>query len=445
MPAIHPPTDHAIVGRRALWSGSSAHRAMLCPPSAVLPKVRREGIDADSGSCIHDHLADRAEMSLDVALDKLDAHIRKWGLPEKEGEIVRARCQGFTFVPPAGAVTELGLCLLESGEVVRVEGGRGDYELPDDGLMPMTIDLIWSEPERLEIDPTTGHIYCPKGSLLFVVEYKSGDDVHVPPVEANPQALGGALLAARYTGAERVVPAIVYVRKGDGLWDYLPNWLEEEALADIERELRETGRRVDALVEELAKGGELQPSAFTTGPQCTYCDAQAHCPPKTAALKRFLGEAVDFRDGALREQQATLLAEQLPQGEAFLRQVKEALKCYVAENGPIPLADGRVWGPNQHETRGVRARVALPVLQDELGDFALDTCSITRESIERAVAGKLEADNVQRGKAAAMRRVMGKLETAGAIVRRTEDWWQAHTPRVLEVVPNEESLKGDQP
>jgi len=302
--------------------------------------------------------------------------------------------------------------------------------------MPMTVDLLWSEPAPLERHDD-GRVVCPPGSLLWVVEYKSGDDVHVAPVEYNPQALGGALLAARFTGAERVVPAIVYVRKGEGLWDVLPHYLGETELVEIERELRDTARRVDEQLARLTRGEELDPRAFTTGPHCTYCDAQAHCPPKTAALKRFLGEAVDFREGALREDQAIRLAEQLPQGEAFLRQVREALQHYVEENGPVPLSDGRVWGPNPKAATSIKARVALPVLRAELGDRALDAFTTTREAIERVVAQKLEDEKVVRGKAPAMRKVMGALDAAGAIARRTENWWQAHTPRPLEAAEDD--------
>jgi hypothetical protein len=414
---IPRPFPFASIRRRALWSGSSAQRVLACPASAVLPRWGRESLPADTGSAVHDHMRDRVELGLDASLERLGEVLGSWRLPEREAGIARALCVGFEFTPPRGALAEVALCLC-AGRVERIEGGRGDYLMPADGIFPQTIDVMWSEPEPLRREGD--RVVCPPGSTLWVVEYKTGDTAHVTPVAGNAQVLAGAMLAARWTGAEEVVPAVVFIEPGPGLWDVLPYALGPEELDELEQDIRDGAARVDEQGRQLEAGRELE---LVEGPHCTFCPALAGCPTRTASLRALLGKPARELVAPFSGDEAARLAELLPQAKALLERAEGALRAHVEAFGPIPLAEGLVWGPEEHARDVLVPRRALPILVDELGDDAFGAVTLSREGVERAVKARLVG---KRAAAPEVRRIMGRLAREQAIERRPETWWRAH-------------------
>ena len=150
---------------RALFSGSSYSQAQKCPGSVVLPQVGADVPAAASGSAQHQHFAERAQLGVERAFERLDLVAQAWDLSEDSAAIFAALCRRFTWVPPEGAVVELPLGLYADGRVRRVVGGRGSYEGPDGLLFPGTLDVMWAEPDPLVID-ASGAPRCPESSVL---------------------------------------------------------------------------------------------------------------------------------------------------------------------------------------------------------------------------------------------------------------------------------------
>jgi hypothetical protein len=429
------------------FSGSSYGRVRTCPGSAVLPRFAHVG-PGEPGNAIHEHMALRVTHGIDFAVEQLGAICARWELGDQETGIVIARCKGFEWTPPRGAWPEVALCLFEDGTVRRIKGGRGRYELPAGGVFPMTIDALWSEPEPLEW-PEDARPWsdkpvdlamaprCPPGSTLWVLDLKSGQDRHVAPVEHNAQAHAGALLGARWTGAARVVPAICYVRKGPGDWDVPERDGKTvafgfEELSAIETEILRTRTRVQQQRLRLVRG---EPLELVEGSHCTYCDARAACPAKTAMVKAILDDPQPMRPVPLAPDQARRGAEMIPQLEGLVRYLKDALRAHVDASGEaIDLGDGNVWGPNLHEKTVIDAAKAVDALL-EVGVPAARAgaavkVEITRAAIEAAVK------DAQLGKIApSVRRVFAILQENGGLSKRPEIWYSAHRAPPLELPP----------
>ncbi|MBA0083573.1 MAG: PD-(D/E)XK nuclease family protein [Acidobacteria bacterium Pan2503] len=285
-----------------------------------------------------------------------------------------------------------------------------------------TLDIMWSEPEPLII--AGGTVRCPAGSILWVVDYKSGDDSHTPPVEYNAQAKTNALMAAKYTGAEQVVPAILYIRKGRGEWDTAAEALGEVELAQHEEMLRSW----------IAQGREARANphllVLREGPHCGFCSARAHCPAHaqvliglSRALEELAGPdvAVSSDPAAVPFEPARVwVARRLRLLEDLVKKARAALIDQVDANGSIDVGDGLAWGPHPVKRTTILAKDAVLVLSDELGphaDIAIDvTPRITRETIREGVRAKLAADGAKRQTEATIRRIMAKLGEAGALV-----------------------------
>jgi uncharacterized protein DUF2800 len=407
---------------KALVTGSSLGHAEKCAAAPVLPRVRHDIPQAAFGAAGHEHLQLRAELGVDEAMRLLPDTCARWKLTEQQTGALTAMCRRFEWVPPRGALAEIPLCLMADGSVRRLsEGGRGEYELPEGGLFAMTVDMLWGEPSPL---PRTSPPRCNPSSTLWVVDVKFGQDVYVSPIAQNAQVLAGAVLAAKWTGAERVTPAVVFARPGAGDWDVLDHWLGPEQIADLHTQLVATLSKVAEQKRKQEAGEWLD---YTEGAHCEFCPAQAHCPAKTALLQRYLGSPLQPPGelGALAPQQAASLAAWLPQAERFLHQLRAALKAHVQahDGAPLDLGDGLLWGPHAVSKTAIDARKALPVVTAQLGaEAAMAAFSVSRSSLEAALRS-VPSDEPM---ATRMRLLMGKLGGAEALGKKQEIWWSAY-------------------
>jgi hypothetical protein len=200
-------------------SSSSLPLVHQCAASWAIPHGGRGGSSRSKlGDALHEHMDDRAKYGVGEAMLRCDRIARRHELTPTETSIFLARAKHFEWSPPLGSFGEVALALLEDGSVIQMKGGKGSYEWPEGAVTGGTLDLMWAEPTSLDLsDPE--HPRCPPESVLWVPDIKSGEETYVEPVERNMQILTNAVLAARWTGARRVVPATIFWRKGHGDWD----------------------------------------------------------------------------------------------------------------------------------------------------------------------------------------------------------------------------------
>lgn len=407
-------------------SGSALPRVESCPPSAVLPQVGSESEKADSGSALHDHMRDRAELGVDDAVAKLDERLAKWGLSEREAGFLRARLMKFEWSPPAGALCEVRLALWPDWTVTRVPA---EQRFVPGALFTGQFDVVWSEPAPLVVNED-GSIHCPAGSVLWVVDLKGGQDRYVTTIERNLQIAAYTFLAARWTGAKHAVPAALYPGPGQGTWDAPATAWGPREIDAVERRLRELFIKLEIEERSLAEGLPLD---LVEGNHCLYCPALTRCPAKTAFFKAIVDEG-ELPHGPLplSATDRRTLANALPMMERITKQLRHLLEADVGESGPIDLGDGIVWGPETTERTEILAVPARAVLERELGEYAAEamTLEISGTSIERAIKKKHEAEGIARQGAPAKRRLWAKLGEAGALGQKQRTEWKAHRPKL---------------
>lgn len=100
--------------------------------------------------------------------------------------------------------------------------------------------------------------------------------------------------------------------------------------------------RIRAIAERDRLRGDTRPKGVS-GPHCTSCYVRRHCPhwlppAESTALAPYASAGIT-KDNRGR---AFLLYKQLDDARAILRDMLEAS---VAEDGPIPVGEGKQWGP----------------------------------------------------------------------------------------------------
>lgn len=438
----------------------------LCPGSASLPRVASVGPAAAFGNATHEMLSRRGGGYNDHSDFDVARLVATWDLADSQAADLAFLARSLRLPVPAGALAEVPLGYFADGSVRRVVGARGEYEDAPGLLLPGTIDAMWAEPEPLRVQWC-----CPPGSTLWVVDFKvptprmqaeEGGSHSVEPIARNWQLRAGALLAARWTGATRVIPAICYVtvegaraaaRKGrayEGEWEVgAPLGVTE--LQDIERDvravlaaagiggedaadsshvlvlrdgqedggsLRESGRAVLGRTGEDLLGvparGDRRAPRFVTGPHCDRCDRAAACPAWGRLVLGVLGSgevrAAPHLSALTPSERPHVLAAMLA-----ARRFADAAERMLRAGGQVALPGGREYGPALEERRELDPGAALDVLAEVVGeDAALAAAEVSFASVKRALEG---ADKDTRA------RVWARLEELGAIkVTHAERW-----------------------
>lgn len=418
-------------------SGSRLPLASKCAAAFALPHVGRildSGVDV-LGSAIHQHLRDRNVYGIQEALDRLELVAEQFGLTKDEELLgsFYARCRAFRWVPPRGAVPEKALCLMEDGSVVEVKGGTGHYpDLPEGARVPTQIDLFWAEPDPLYRD-TEGKLRCPPNSVLYAIDYKSGKEENVDPVETNMQTLAAAALAAKFTGAKKAMPGIVYIRKTDGIWDLPQRYLDEDGIEKAAALVMKTVDRVNEARKLYAESGDKH-LQFTTGTHCKNCAARTDCQGLLGQVRMFLEPGKPAREIALTHAQIVHLAELQPVIMSFANSVRDFLRDYTDAKGePLKLSNGKLWGPHVVKKDVLDADKTLVALTEEIGEEWAETAmkrtvTVSKASVEEAIGNAHAAQGIVRRKAASMRMTMGRLKGAGGITKRETIEYSVHVP-----------------
>ena len=415
-----------------------------CPGSASLPHARTRSAPADFGNATHALIAGRIEGGEPDA----DTIAAEHGLSEDDAGRLAYLAKHMRLDVPAGALAEVPLGLWPDGSVRRTRGGQGRYE--DDGqVLSGTVDAMWAEPIPLDVggDPPIPEYrpYCPPSSVLFVVDWKTGDDEYVAPVSRNWQIRAAAMLAARWTGARRVVPALVFVNPAEcaewlrehpgepypGRWEVGAE-LDESALAGIEADVRRVlgaagigggngqrqaaaaARSGDAHREESeaagrAIGSRVHPP-LVTGAHCAHCNASAACP----ALARQAMTLIQSNDGLVSADTAARLAGMLGPARKVLDEVETAVRAYVKAHGPIAVDDDHVYGPETEPREKLNAAAVAGALE-AAGVSPWKAMKATKEGVREALRG---APRGTFGKVLDAVREAGGVEEVGSEVWR---------------------------
>lgn len=439
------------------FSLSTLGHARICPGSAVLP-----GFDSVGGACgsaIHDGASVRVREGERAMLDMLPDICAYWNLSEVETAIVTARLRSWTPTIPDGALSEVPLGLFADGSVRVVRGGRGDYERENGLILAGTLDLLWSEPEPLDVTWCCGGdgcgcnglplaARCPPGSVLHAAEIKSGIEANVPRVIANWQLHGAALLAARWTGAIDGAPHTCFVAPGEGRWDDPDVALDGDDFDKIEAEIRRVATRV---AEQECRQAAGEPLKLVTGPHCTHCRARAGCPAQLAEVRALVAPETtgSLAAGPLTPAQAKLLATQLGRAAAITDQARKVLQKHADTFGPIELDDGRVWG--LHDTGKQRTHwdpiATFNALCDEdtvRREFAMGALSTSEKKIKDTIEAAHAASGLQRKVAPTKRAIYAAVAKDGGITKAPKLCYGPHHPsQTVRGLPASEENEGD--
>lgn len=411
---------------------SSVSRGMACVGSVAMPQILRAGV-SEVGSAMHDCLDVRVSFGAAAAFDELPRLADKWRLDDEQSDELNKLARSFKPSIPEGAISEVPLVMLADGSVQLAVGARGVYDVPADAIIAGTLDLLWSEPEPLVVG-SDGIVRCPIGSTLVVVDWKTGDAEWVAPARINAQVRGGALLAARWAGAASAAAGICFVRPGEGVWDVAPV-MDGTELATVEVELREQAKRE---VDEMLRVASGLPPRLTTGPHCDWCPSSPLCPAHVAEA-RALATTEDpspTLTAELTKEQAEHLAGVLSSVRRTADHVEAALRAYVLAHGNLTLSNGKSWGPVDTTRAAYDPRVVLTALADEIGEkAAMASCSVSANSIERAIKSAHEAAGVTRKVSSTKRRVLNVVREKNGIVEVQSQRWAAHWERSAAELP----------
>lgn len=264
---------------------------------------------------------------------------------------------------------------------------------------------------------------------ITIVDLKTGM-ADVPHPSRNMQLRMLALAACRTHNAEKARVGILHAPEGRQPW---MEWATVDAfeLQVIATQLRDLAQKIE-WARNAADKNKLP--WLTAGEHCTYCPARFTCPTRVA-MARAMATAPDEYGMSLKHS----LDDDAIAGAALARwraakkildEVGSALYARAKER-PIPLADGRAWGPKAKETEEIDAEKAWTVLAKEYGPEAarvamsLDTSKAGVERMVRhlrttaGLAGTLKELHTE---------ALRKLRDAGCVTTKRSEKYEEFTP-----------------
>lgn len=428
--------------RRSL---SALDRLRVCPGSAVLPSIAHRNAEAAVGNAVH------AWIHVAASEGESTANARRGAIADEEELAGEARerfhklVHGLDGCPaPAVAITELALALLEDGTVIPTEGGKGRYPAIPGLVLPGTIDAMWCEldGEPVPFEWVGNHPRAPRGAILWVVDWKTGDEEYVTPIQFNRQLRGAAVLAAKWTGAEGVVIAIGYIHGGAPSWEVLTDKYGR-ALVLGARELQAAEDDVRGIVADALAQDPAAPT-LVVSTHCGWCDSKISCPAFVAAPRAMIA-AVDTTPGALTRDQAEQLLPLVMATKKALALADAALKAHAREHGPIAVPGGKEWGPKATVKTSFETAATFPALLEALipivgeeraSELAHAAFETSKGAIWDAVGAAVDAENEAR-KARGEKRMTKKsvaealfaaLKASGATIETPGEEFEARWP-----------------
>lgn len=221
---------------------------------------------------------------------------------------------------------------------------------------------------RSEIVTVIDLVYRRLDGQIGVFDLKTGRQRYTSEAGTNPQMLFAAMVVSKLYGVDSVTVELGYVEPGEIVID--PADVTDFAIEAFVGEL-------DELVVKLSGG----PTPPIPGPHCTqqFCPLRGHCSATRAALAELAPPGYDLTAIKIESaEQAARMYRLLPQAEAVLAAVKEAVKTWAREQ-PIELENGHIYAWREKSKREVKIdgnAKAVEALQAVLGahsDEAIDT------------------------------------------------------------------------
>lgn len=357
------------------WSASSIPRLFQCQTSAVLGQHDFSTADAVAG---HDYHAEQ-EAAIDVG-DEDAIHTFVQSLIQSGDETFTELA--FAYDPETDTARELG----------RIK--RSEY--PRTGELCGTADLVIKGNGR-----------------VIVVDHKG--ILEVEDADRNAQTATYALMVARAWGFDEVDVAIVY----RAAWRR-PSYATLNAL-----DLAAHGDRLRRLRVDILTARETPQLFINDGPWCRYCPAFLSGCPRQEALTRRVANGTDVVPFADDDEAARAL-DLLGRIKMLAGRIEGALKAR-AKDRPIPLPDGRVYGP--HEKLGNRVidgDAAYEVLREKYGQEVADK-AVTRKATQKGIEEALKKAGVK-GATGKKDALVKQLEADGKVKRETKVEIELHEP-----------------
>jgi hypothetical protein len=385
-----------------LWTASAAERVLACSVSHVLPQVDEIHADATAGSLRHRFLEIAIEQGREAALKVIAA--------QAPGEYAFCEAIPLEKLPKGRFAAEVAIAYNPYEDTAR-ELGRGiGRAYVEHGLNP-----------EVEIGMTLDVVGVGAG-VVYVGDHKTGWQP-VTPAARNWQLLTGALGATRAYGAEIAYAGIHqlgedgFVRVDEAVYDGPALALARDEILRGIRDVQNAAARLEAHL----------PVVPVVGKHCDYCPAKLACPAVGDAIAGF-ALAAEQEAITLTPETARRALERIDLVEDVLKKVKGALRTYARDN-PIPLADGRVWGPRNKEIDVLDAATVYQVLTEHYGE------EVARSAVTwTTTKGVLEdlARAVGEGKTIKARRehLLDLIEKRGGIRVRVQEEFTAYRPKV---------------
>lgn len=369
-------------------SASAAARGLACPASLVLPQQDYRTKYADAGNDRHGEQ--------EAAVERGDLS----SLPDE----VRALIQ-----PGDSIATEISFAYDPVNDTARLLGKVLDRRYDLFNLGPFEI------PGQLDL-AVVGN------GRALVIDYKGWEEVD--EASDNDQIATYALMLTRTYGYQEAGAAIVY------LVAYRKPSIATLTAAD----LRFHRDRLQQLQIDAVKA-QRDPTAYlSAGRQCRYCPAFLDCPEQKKLRDNVQSTALDMRVAELMplssDDDAAAVYELWGRIKMLSARIGAALYARAGER-PIPLADGRVFGPrpvkgNDELDGDITYEVVKARHGQAIADAAVER-SATKTRLKAAlgfVAGKGKV-------AAAEREVLTLVRERGGIRNTPTTKIEEHVPQPL--------------
>jgi hypothetical protein len=325
--------------------------------------------------------------------------------------ILAKTVRDFKWSPPKGAYVETPLALNRGGQVRIIEPEKaapGNYQVNDDEWLAGTVDVAWLD-----------------GTILWVPDFKFGQDKYVAPIAKNGQLMTGALMMHRLLEQQGVtvthlMPAVIYVRIGEpqGVWETLPAPLPVDGveLQVWRNRLKKTLVTLDGLKLEQDAGKPL--SGYCTAEHCALCPCIHACPPFADAVRRFVSSP-NLQLGSKAE---PLEGEQIVEAAKFFGLLKRAvatmdtlLRNHCTQVGSIELDKGLTFGLQEQDRTEYVANVqSIAALVKMLGEGpTYDAISISKTAVKDAVREYAKATGMKQK--AVIEGLETQLQSLGAL------------------------------
>lgn len=249
----------------------------------------------------------------------------------------------------------------------------------------------YSDQRPRELAGTPDLVRLRADGVLVVRDYKTGRYKwgHRPGDTPQLRALG--LSAARAYGHRLVVVETVQV-DDDGLRP-LEDELDDFELAVVAGELRQVYERIQGPPEPP------KPGHWCRG---GYCPLVASCPATERTLAA-ISSASELKHPLTAEiasaAHAAYALERLAAAEMAIDTIRHAVEEYARAHGPVPLANGKMWGAVQSDGResvDLSVAGAVELVERHLGAFGAAS-AIDRKTSKSALEAAAKAAQQKRG------------------------------------------------